>query len=72
MDSHQESFDDAEATCENMDGTMININTVQEKDFLATWVGSAVAENIWIGLRYNDTNNQWTWMDGTQLDGNIM
>ena len=66
----EETFNDAKEICENHDATLAIIDSVPEKDRLATLVGQVTRKHFWVGLNYID--DKWLWLDNTTVDNSIM
>ncbi|XP_053743844.1 low affinity immunoglobulin epsilon Fc receptor-like [Synchiropus splendidus] len=48
--------------CENLNGHLVIINSKQENDFVSKFFPRA-----WIGLSDTDKEEEWKWVDGTEL-----
>ena len=70
--SKDETFADAKEICENYDAHLAIIESVPEKDHLATLTGQVTRKYAWLGLTKWQEDGQWHWLDNTTINENIM
>ena len=57
---------DAQAYCELLGGNLVTVTDLQENDFIVSLINgvSSPRNCYWIGLTWDNTNLEWTWVTG--------
>jgi len=65
-----QTFDDAASICQMYNATLLTVHYEHKQRFLANFLFniSKVANDVWIGARYNSASRRYEWQDGTQVD----
>ena len=71
-DTPTQNQKDARTTCQSMGGDLPIIASAEENQFVQDLVfkqNTVTGKGAWIGLKRNDANSLFYWIDGTPLEG---